>query len=105
MSEPIANNNTKYLDSTINIEGVEYSVIAAKVEKKLTIKTMESGEEHEVTFDGSEDVEVSTGDANKVKVNNVFGVDGANNDKIYGAITIKATGPTGGNPGDIWFKY
>ena len=99
MSEPIIN-DPKFLDSTINIEGTEYSVTAAKVVNELTIKTMKDGVQYTTKFDGSIPVEVATGDAEKVKVSTDSGIK-------YAAITISKAdpSPSSGNEGDIWFKY
>lgn len=90
---------TKELDSVVKIGGEDFSVTAAKVANKLTIQTMKDGNLEEKIFDGSASVTVKTGDADKVKVTLTNGT------PAYAAITVSIDEPTGGNIGDIWFKY
>jgi hypothetical protein len=115
--------NGNELDSTIQIDGKNYSVTAEKAKKvaqSLTIKTVKDGTVTDVNFDGSQaqTVELKTvngesiigagdititggsgGNAEKIQVN----LD--NNQTAYATITITKEEPNGGNTGDIWFKY
>ena len=89
----------KELHSIISIDKEDYSITAAKVANSLTIKTLKDGAEETITFDGSTAQTIEVGDAKKIQVN----LD--NGSKAHATITISKEEPTGGNVGDIWFKY
>ncbi len=89
----------KKLHSIINIDKEDYSVTAARVENSLTIKTLKDGAEETIVFDGSEPQTIEVGDAKKIQVT----LDGGQ--KAHATITVSKEEPTGGNVGDIWFKY
>lgn len=73
--------------------------VAKQTQATLTITTIVDGNETEIDFNGSEGKEITIGDANKIKVTMDDGT------PAYAAITISKNEPTGGNTGDIWFKY
>lgn len=89
----------KELHSIIKIDKEDYSITAAKLENSLTIKTTKDGKEETIVFDGSTAKTIEVGDAKKIQVN----LD--NNEKANASITISKEEPTGGNVGDIWFKF
>ena len=89
----------KELDSIISIDKELYLVKAAKVDNKLTIKTLKDGVEATIEYDGSEPQTIEVGDAKKIQVNLDEG------QKAQATITVSKEEPTGGNIGDIWFKY
>jgi hypothetical protein len=96
--------NERELDSIIQIDGENYSVVAEKAKRLangLTIKTIKDGEESTTTFDGSEAAEIEIGDANKIQVT----MD--DDRKAYATITISQKDPVAedGITGSIWFKF
>lgn len=80
----------------------DYAKEAGKVTNALTIKTIVDGKETTTTFDGSEpNINITIGDANKIKVNMPDHAVKAS----YATITISEEDPVNGATGDIWFKY
>jgi hypothetical protein len=126
--------NGNELDSTIQIDGTNYSVTAEKAKKvaqSLTIKTIKDGAVTEVQFDGSQAQTIDVSEhlkKSELKTINGESIIGTGDITITGSggtggdaktiqvnlddnqtanatITIKTTEPDGGNTGDIWFKY
>ena len=105
----------KKLDSIVQIDGTDYEVVAEEAKKltnSLTIKTVKEGVvDTETVFDGSEnkeitiEVAVNGGDADSAKAADTIRVNMDNGSKPYANIIISKDEPTGGNTGDIWFKY
>lgn len=95
----------KKLNHIVQIDNELYSVTAERVANKLIINTIKDGVATKAgEFDGSKPVEVNleVSDAEKAdKIQVIM----ANNVQKYATITIKPEDPSGGNVGDIWFKY
>lgn len=93
----------KKLNHIVQIDNELYSVTAERVINKLIINTVKDGVVTKTgEFDGSKETSITIGDAEKAsKVQVIM----ANDVKQYATITIKPDDPSGGNVGDIWFKY
>lgn len=99
----------KALQSTIQIDGVDYEVTAAvaeKVKNSLTINVYKDGEKTQHIFDGSADIEVDVngGIADSAKKAKEIQVHLDDDVERYATITISTNEPTDGEIGDIWFK-
>lgn len=98
----------KKLNHIVQIDNELYSVTAERVANKLIINTVKDGVVTKAgEFDGSKQTEVTlaVGDAEAADHADKIQVTMANNVQKYATITIKPEDPSGGNVGDIWFKY